>query len=332
MSITRFAALESSKTERAAFAQKIAVVIPCFNEALSIGTVIQSFKAALPEADIYVYDNNSNDLTASVALGAGAIVRKESAQGKGHVVRRMFADVDADVYIMVDGDGTYDAGVARRLVKTLLSGPYDMVNVARRHTDEEAYRRGHVFGNWMLTGLVGMFFGVKVTDMLSGYKAFSRRFVKTFPAASRKFETETELTIHCLDLRLPVAEMEATYRKRVEGSVSKLSTFGDGFRILMLLSWLLKREKPLLFFSLLTVMLTLLSIGLGIPIVVEYFKTGLVPRLPTAVLASAIMVAAVISFFSGLILDTVTHSRREIKRLVYLSLPPAGGVKELSRI
>jgi glycosyltransferase involved in cell wall biosynthesis len=301
---------------------RIAVFVPCYNEALSIGNVVRDFKAALPSARIYVYDNNSSDGTVDVSRAAGAIVRREAEQGKGNVVRRMFADVDADIYIMVDGDGTYDASVAPLLVDTLVSGPYDMVNVARKHTDHKAYRRGHVFGNQMLTGLVGMFFGVKTSDMLSGYKAFSRRFVKTFPATSQKFETETELMIHCLDLRLPVAEIEAPYGKRAEGSASKLSTFRDGLRILMLLGWLLKHEKPLLFFSTMSMLLAVLSIALGMPIVIEYFATGLVPRLPTALLASAIMLTAVISFFSGLILDTVTHSRREIKRLLYLLEPP----------
>jgi glycosyltransferase involved in cell wall biosynthesis len=306
--------LEPPKTARV----RIAVLVPCYNEALSIAGVVQDFRTALPAAIIYVYDNNSTDATMDVARAAGAIVRQEPDRGKGNVVRRMFADVEADVYIMVDGDGTYDASAAPRLLDKLASGPYDMVNVGRKHVEQEAYRRGHVFGNQMLTELVAFFFGSKTTDMLSGYKAFSRRFVKTFPAASQKFEIETELMIHCLDLRLPVAEIDAPYGKRPEGSFSKLSTFRDGIRIVRMLGWLLKHEKPLLFFSIVSLLLALLSLGLGAPILVEYFETGLVPRLPTALLAAAIMLTAVISFFSGLILDTVSHSRRETKRLFYL--------------
>lgn len=297
---------------------RIAVLLPCYNEALSIARVVEDFRAALPGAQIYVYDNNSKDGTVEVARQAGAIVRWEERQGKGNVVRRMFADIDADVYIMADGDGTYDATTAPRLVARLLDGPYDMVNVARRHISTEAYRPGHVFGNKMLTGLVAAFFGTGTTDMLSGYKAFSRRFVKTFPAMSRGFEIETELMIHTLELRLPVAEIDAPYDKRIEGSASKLSTFRDGFKILRLLGWLLKHEKPLLFFSAVGAFLAATSLGLAIPIVIEFIETGLVPRLPTAVLASVIMLSAVVSVFTGLILDTVTHSRRETKRLFYL--------------
>lgn len=301
---------------------RIAVMLPCYNEALSIERVIADFRAALPDAEIYVYDNNSEDGTADVARTAGAIVRCETRQGKGNVVRRMFADIDADVYIMADGDGTYDAGSAPRLLATLREGPYDMVNVARRHISTEAYRPGHVFGNKMLTGLVVAFFGSGTTDMLSGYKAFSRRFVKTFPAMSTGFEIETELMIHTLELKLPVTEIEAPYDKRQEGSSSKLSTFRDGFRILKLFGWLLKHEKPLLFFSAIGGLLAVISIALAVPIVLEFFRTGLVPRLPTAVMASVIMVCAVVSVFTGLILDTVTHSRREMKRLFYLRERP----------
>jgi glycosyltransferase involved in cell wall biosynthesis len=294
------------------------VLVPCYNEAIAIASVVRDFGTALPTATIYVYDNNSTDSTIDVARAAGAVVRHEFEQGKGNVVRRMFADVEADLYVLVDGDGTYDATAAKRLLETLASGPYDMVNVARKHVDQAAYRPGHVFGNKMLTDLVGFFFGAKTTDMLSGYKAFSRRFVKTFPAASKNFEIETELMIHCLDLRLPMTEIDAPYGRRSEGSVSKLNTFRDGIRIIRMLGWLLKHEKPLLFFSIVSLLLALLSLGLGAPVLIEYFETGLVPRLPTALLASAIMLTAVISFFAGLILDTVSHSRRETKRLFYL--------------
>lgn len=300
----------------------IAVLIPCYNEALTIAKTVSGFQKALPSARIYVFDNNSRDETAAVALACGAIVRRETMQGKGHVVRRMFADIDADIYIMADGDGTYDAKAAPQLVETLVAGPYDMVNVARKHTAVEAYRRGHVFGNLFLTRLVGLSFGTKTTDMLSGYKAFSRRFVKTFPAMSRGFEIETELMIHAIDLRLPVSEISAPYDKRPEGSVSKLNTIRDGLRIVKLLGWLLKHEKPLMFFSALSTLLLLLSLALGIPVVLEFLRTGLVPRLPTAVLAATIMLSAVLSLFTGLVLDTVTHSRRESKRLHYLSQPP----------
>lgn len=310
--------LLSDGREQHPFFNRIAVLIPCYNEALSIGRVVQEFKASLPTAIIYVYDNNSTDATLDVAGAAGAIVRREYEQGKGNVVRRMFADVEADIYIIVDGDGTYDATAAPRLVSVLASGPYDMVNVARKHTEQEAYRAGHVFGNQMLTGLVGFFFGSRTTDMLSGYKAFSRRFVKTFPAASQKFEIETELMIHCLDLRLPVAEIDAPYGIRPQGSFSKLSSVRDGLRIIRMLGLLLKHEKPLLVFSVLSLFLAILSVGLGTPVLIEYFETGLVPRLPTALLAAAIMLTAVMSFFSGLVLDTVSHSRRETKRLFYL--------------
>ena len=299
----------------------VAVLIPCFNEATTIGKTVHAFRKAVPLARVYVFDNNSHDSTAEIAAGAGAIVRREAVQGKGNVVRRMFADIDADIYIIVDGDGTYDANAAPRLLKTLASGPYDMVNAARKHIAQEVYRPGHILGNRVLTGLVGLFFGAKTTDLLSGYKALSRRFVKTFPAMSTGFEIETELMIHALDLRLPFAEIEAPYYARPEGSTSKLSTLRDGLRILKLLGWLLKHEKPLLFFSILAGLLGMLSVGLGIPIVLEFLATGLVPRLPTAVLATAIMLSAIMSFFTGLILDTVTRSRREAKRLHYLREP-----------
>jgi glycosyltransferase involved in cell wall biosynthesis len=302
----------------------VAILIPCYNEAVTIRSTVHAFHKALPLARIYVFDNNSRDGTDRIAAAAGAIVRHETTQGKGNVVRRMFSDINADVYVIVDGDGTYDASAGPRLLETLVSGPYDMVNVARKHISKEAYRPGHVLGNRLLSGLVGLFFGTKTSDMLSGYKAFSDRFVKTFPAMSSGFEIETELMIHALDLKLPVAEIEAPYEPRPKGSTSKLNTFRDGFRILRLLGWLIKHEKPLLFFSSLAGFLVILSLGLGIPIVLEFLHTGLVPRLPTAVLAATIMLSAMMSLFTGLILDTVTHSRREVKRLHYLSRQAAG--------
>lgn len=300
----------------------VAVLIPCYNEAATIAKVVEDFKAALPGARIYVHDNNSTDGTSEIAAKAGAIVRHEGNQGKGNVVRRMFADIEADLYIMVDGDGTYDAESASRILEMLRTGPFDMVNAARTHTESDAYRPAHVFGNRMLTGTVGMLFGKQTSDMLSGYKGFSRRFVKTFPALSRNFEIETELMIHALDLRLPIAEIEAPYGARPDGSESKLSTFRDGFRILRLIGWFLRNEKPLAFFSAVAAAFCLLSIGIATPVIIEFFETGLVPRLPTAVLAASIMLLSALSLFTGFILDTVTHGRREAKRLAYLKEPP----------
>lgn len=309
----------------------VAVLIPCYNEAGAIAGVVRDFAAALPAARIFVYDNNSTDGTAEAAEAAGAIVRHEERQGKGNVVRRMFADVDADVYVMVDGDGTYDASSAPRLVRTLLRGPYDMVNVARIAKADKAYRRGHVFGNLAFTSMVKLVFGGGVADMLSGYKAFSRRFVKTFPAMSGGFEIETELTIHALELRLPIAEIEADYAARPLGQPSKLRTFHDGARILRFIGLLVKQERPLQFFSLLAVALVGLSLYFGVPVVHQFLDTGLVPKLPSAVLASALMLCALHSFFAGLILETVTRGRREQKRLSYLKERPVaqhGRIKE----
>jgi glycosyltransferase involved in cell wall biosynthesis len=300
----------------------IAVLIPCYNEAGAITDVIRDFAAALPGAKIFVYDNNSNDGTGDAAKAAGAIVRREERQGKGNVVRRMFADVDADVYIMVDGDGTYDASAAPRLVKTLLSGPYDMVNATRIAKANGAYRAGHVFGNMAFTRMVGLVFGGAAADMLSGYKAFSRRFVKTFPAMSGGFEIETELMIHALELRLPIAEIEADYAARPLDQPSKLRTFHDGARILRFIGLLVKQERPLQFFTLLAMAMAGVSLFIGVPVVREFLATGLVPRLPSAVLASALMLCALHSFFAGLILDTVTQGRREQKRLRYLQERP----------
>jgi glycosyltransferase involved in cell wall biosynthesis len=299
-------------------APRIAVLVPCHNEALTVAEVVNGFRAALPAATIFVYDNNSSDGTAEVARSAGAQVRFESQPGKGSVVRRMFADIDADWYVMVDGDATYDPTAAPRLIATAASGGYDMVNVAREESGEKAYRRGHRLGNRLLTGLVGTIFGSRTQDMLSGYKVFSRRFVKTFPAMSSGFEIETELMIHALELRLPVGEISAPYGERPEGSTSKLSTYRDGFIILRLIGVLVQRERPLEFFSATAGVLVLLSLGLGLPVIWTFLETGLVPRLPTALLASALMLAALVSLAVGLILQAVTLSRREMKRLVYL--------------
>lgn len=300
---------------------KVAVLIPCYNEAVAIGQVVTDFRASLPEAEIYVYDNNSSDGTADIARNAGAIVRIETQQGKGNVVRRMFADIEADIYVMVDGDNTYEAAAAPRLIDKLQAETLDMVSGCRVTEIQEAYRPGHRFGNWMLTGLVANIFGKRTKDMLTGYRVFSRRFVKSFPALSRGFETETELTVHALELRMPIADVDTVYIDRLPGSSSKLNTIRDGVRILKMILLLVKEERPLLMFGGFGLLLALFSLILGFPIVTEFAATGLVPRFPTAILASAIMVIAVLSVMTGLILDTVTLGRREMKRMSYLALP-----------
>lgn len=300
---------------------RVAVLIPCCNEETTIAQVVAGFVQALPGAAIYVYDNNSTDQTAVVAAGAGAIVRHEGRQGKGHVIRRMFADIEADIYLLVDGDGTYDASAAPALVRELVARGADFVNAARVADRKGAYRSGHRLGNAALSGLVRLIFGRQFRDMLSGYKALSRRFVKSFPAMARGFETETELAIHALELKMPCAEIEAAYRERPEGSASKLRTFRDGFRILWLIFRLVKNERPLPFFAALGAALALASVALGVPVVLEFMRTGLVPRLPTAVLSTGLAIMGVLSLFTGLILDLVTRTRQEIKRLAYLAVP-----------
>ena len=302
-------------------ALRTAVLIPCYNEEAAIAQTVADFRRVLPKALIYVYDNNSRDRTAEVARQAGAIVRTEPLQGKGNVVRRMFADIEADIYVLVDGDATYDAASAPKMIKALLDGPLDMVNGARVTNIEEAYRPGHRFGNWLLTSMVAWVFGNRFSDMLSGYRVFSRRYVKSFPALSVGFETETELTVHALELRMPTDEIPTPYKDRPVGSVSKLSTFRDGFRILWMIVVLVKEEKPMHFFSLLAVLLALVSVGLITPIVIEFFETGLVPRLPTAVLSMGMMILAFLSLTCGLVLDTVTRGRSEMKRMRYLNIP-----------
>jgi glycosyltransferase involved in cell wall biosynthesis len=299
----------------------IAVIIPCLNEEAAIGKVVSDFRAALPTATVYVYDNNSTDKTIEVATAAGAVVRRERRPGKGNVVRRMFQDVEADVYVMVDGDDTYDASVAPQLVARLLDEQLDMVVGRRIETHQAAYRAGHRLGNRVLTGLVAKLFGAQIVDMLSGYRVFSRRFVKSFPSLSREFEIETELTVHAMQMRMAVAEIDTNYKERPPGSTSKLRTFRDGWRILMTITNLVRNERPLLFFALLALSLALVALGLGIPVIVDYMETGLVPRFPTAILASALVVIAVISLATGAILDLVAHVRREAKRLAYLQHP-----------
>ena len=311
----------TNRTATATREVKTAVLVPCYNEALTIRSVIEDFRRVLPGADIYVYDNNSRDGTREIAREAGATVRTEGRQGKGNVVRRMFSDIDADCYVMVDGDDTYDAAAAAEGISLVARDGFDFVNIARVTTVTEAYRPGHKLGNVMLTGIVRGFFGRQTSDMLSGYKVLSRRFVKSFPAMSRGFETETELTVHALEMRMPMTEVSAPYKERPEGSTSKLRTFRDGWRILMLISRLIKDERPLAFFASLGGLFTVASLALGLPVVVEYIQTGLVPRLPTAVLSVGLVVLAALSLFAGLILDVVTKARQELKRLAYLSLP-----------
>jgi len=300
---------------------RLAVLIPCYNEEHSIVDVVAAFRQALPGAAIYVYDNNSTDRTAELALSAGAVVRMERRQGKGNVVRRMFADTEADVYILVDGDGTYDAASAPALISLLLEDGLDMVDAARDEQSDAAYRRGHRLGNVVLTELVRRIFGRQLTDMLSGYRVLSRRFVKSFPALSFGFEIETELTVHALELRMPIAEARTPYRERPAGSVSKLRTYRDGFRILRTIAALVKEERPLAFFAVCFVALACLSLLFGWPVVTTYLETGLVPRLPTAVLSMGLMLLAFLSLACGLILDTVTRGRRELRRLHYLQIP-----------
>jgi len=298
----------------------VAVIIPCYNEAAVIAKVVRDFRSVLPYAKIFVYDNSSSDSTREEALSAGAIVRSEGRVGKGNVVRRMFADVEADVFVMIDGDDTYDASVAPRLIEVLLSNSLDMVSAARVPTSANVYRRGHKFGNTLLSKVVAMAFGGRITDMLSGYRAFSRRFVKSFPAVSSGFEIETELTVHALELRLPVAEVPVRYKERSVGSESKLKTYRDGIRILKFIVRLIKEERPFEFFGWIFIALALTSVVLEIPLIATFIKTGFVPRIPTAILGVGIGILSFISLTCGLILDTVTRGRLEAKRMHYLSL------------
>ena len=301
-------------------APRVAVIIPCCNEAAAIGKVVSDFRAAMPDAAVVVYDNNSADGTAFAAKNAGADVYSEILQGKGHVVRRMFCDVEADVYVLVDGDDTYDAGAAPGMVQRLLAERLDLVNGRRRETHEQNYRPGHRLGNLMLTGMAKRLFGDRIDDMLSGYKVFSRRYVKSFPALSSGFEIETELTIHALEMNMPLAEMDTAYRNRPAGSESKLNTFRDGFRIVAMIVRLLKEVRPLAFFSGVAVALALGAVVLAWPLARDYLGSGLVPRVPTAILVTGMMVTAFLSLTCGVVLDSVAKSRHESKRLSYLSI------------
>ncbi|SFJ12973.1 Glycosyltransferase involved in cell wall bisynthesis [Bradyrhizobium sp. cf659] len=303
---------------------RVAVLVPCYNEEAAVATVVADFRKALPAADVYVYDNNSTDRTATIAREAGAIVRSERRQGKGHVVRRMFADIEADIYVLVDGDATYDAPSAPCMIDKLLDEHLDMVVGLRVDQSQAAYRRGHRMGNRLFTGFLASTFGHAFKDMLSGYRVFSRRFVKSFPVLSDGFEIETEFAVYALELSLPAAEIETPYYARPEGSFSKLNTWQDGLRIFNMMLKLNRSERPLRFFSAIGIVLALLSMALGLPVVITFLETGLVPRLPTAVLSMGLMIMALLSASSGLVLDTVTRGRREMKMLAYLSQPPLG--------
>jgi glycosyltransferase involved in cell wall biosynthesis len=299
----------------------IAVLVPCYNEEATIAQVVRDFRAALPGATIYVYDNNSRDRTVEEARHAGAVVRREPRQGKGNVVRRMFADIEADIFVLVDGDDTYDAGAAPRMIETMLEQGCDLITARRIHTHAAAYRLGHVFGNRLLTGLTAWLFSVKLSDMLSGYRVFSRRFVKSFPFTAEGFGIETELTVHAVRLMMPMDEVDTRYKERPAGSVSKLNTWRDGYRILRTIGHLVREERPFVYFSAGFTVLALASVLISLPLVQEYLDTGQVPRLPTAILATGLMLLAFLSLTCGLILDTVTRGRWEQKRMAYLAMP-----------
>lgn len=306
-----------------AMSPTVAAIVPCYNEEISVAQVVKDLKAAVPDMDVYVYDNASTDRTSEVAAEAGAIIRKESRKGKGNVVRRAFADVDADIYVMIDGDDTYEAADLPVMIAALRDGPLDHV-LGVRHPDEtsSAYRKGHESGNKMFNRLVGRLFGETVTDMLSGYRVMSRRFVKSFPALSREFEIETELTVHCMSLRVPQTEIPVGFRDRPAGSESKLRTFHDGFRILRVIAQLVQHERPMLFWGVLASVFALVGLVLGVPVIWTFVQTGLVPRFPTAILASSLIILAALCLVVGLVLVGILKNRREAARLAYLQYGP----------
>ena len=301
---------------------EIAVLIPCYNEATTISQVVSDVKLILPQATVYVYDNNSKDDTAQVALSAGAVVRRELRQGKGYVVRRMFADIYADVYVMLDGDLTYNTNDLTKIINTLNDGMFDMVIGCRVAKEKTAYRQGHDFGNRMFNKLLKSFFRSPFTDIFSGYRAFSYRFVKTFAQNSKRFEIETDLSLHALELGLPIAEIPTEYYERPAGSFSKLSTYKDGVRILKRILVLLKDLRPLFFYGCFALFFAVIGLIVGVPVVFDFFQTGLVERLPSAVLAATLMIIALLSLTCGLILDSVAKTRRDLKKLAYLSINP----------
>lgn len=300
--------------------KSIAVLLPCYNEEAAISGVVDSFQRALPSARIYVYDNNSTDRTREEAAKAGAIVRSEPYQGKGNVVRRMLADIDADLYVLADGDATYDPTAAGRLIDVLASGNLDMVVGTRQGGGADAYRRGHRWGNQFFNRVVSHLFGPGFTDILSGYRVLSRRFAKSFPVTSSGFEIETELTVHALDLKIATAEVAIPYGSRPEGSQSKLRTYRDGARILWTIAMLYKELRPLRFFGAIGIALLIAALGLGIPLLATYLDTGLVPRFPTAILAMGIGQLGFLSAACGLVLEAIAQGRREAKRMRYLDL------------
>ena len=302
--------------------QRIAAIVPCHNEEQTVAAVVRDLRLAVPEITVYVYDNNSSDHTADRARAAGAIVRSEARKGKGNVLRRAFADIDADIYVTIDGDDTYEAAALPRMIEALLEGPYDHVLGVRSSGEAGSYRPGHEMGNRMFNRMVSLLFRSQVSDMLSGYRVFSRRFVKSFPAVSKKFEIETELTVHMTSLRLPQVEVDVGFGERPPGSESKLHTYSDGFKILYLMVQLVRHERPALFHGIIAAALALVSLGLGLPVVLEYFQTGFVPRFPTAILAAAFMGLAVLVGCIGIILDGLKRGRREAARLAYLRLDP----------
>ena len=307
---------------------RVAVLLPCYNEEAAIAQTIAGFREHLPDATIYVFDNNSKDRTIEVARAAGAVVRSVMLQGKGNVVRRMFADIDADVYVMADGDMTYDPSAAPEMVRRLWDEQLDMVVGTRHHEDEEAYRGGHVLGNKAFTGLLAWLFGRSFSDIFSGYRAFSRRYAKSFPALSEGFETETEMSVHALELKMPVGEVATRYGARPEGSESKLSTFRDGWRILKTIGTLFRVEEPRAFYGTLAFAIQLTAIGLSIPLFITFFETGLVPRLPTAVLVTGMTIVALLTFFAGLTLSAIKRGRAETRRLAYLAQPAPGDTSD----